>query len=119
MEIKEAIEVIQDAGLRVYCPKIKDSGFLKLYLKPLNRVMPRLSGNSIKVLLALATGLDWNESEVFFPVEAIANQTGLNKETIRLCLDELEKNLVIKRVGPNVRRSYVISNHYVRLGKNK
>ena len=119
MKVKEAIEVIQDAGLKVYCPKIKDSGFLKLYLKPLNKIMPKLSGNCIKVLLALSSGLDWNNPEVFFPIEAIVKQTGLNKETVRICLDELEKNLVVRRVGPNIRRSYIVSDHYVRLGKNK
>ena len=117
MELSKAIKAVQSAGLNVYCPKIKDSGFVKIYLKPLSRIMPKVSGNSIKVLLALSAGLEWENPETFISVEAIKNLTGLNRDTIRTCLDELEKNLVIKRLGPNIRRSYMVSNHYVRLGK--
>ena len=117
MELNKAIETVQSAGLNVYCPKIKDSGFVKIYLKPLSKIMPKVSGNSIKVLLALSAGLEWDDPETFISVEAIKNLTGLNRDTIRTCLDELEKNLIIKRIGPNIRRSYVVSNHYVKFGK--
>ena len=117
MKVNKAIKAVQNAGLKVYCPKIKDSGFVKVYLKPLSQIMPKVSGNSIKVLLALSAGLEWDDPETFISVEAIKNLTGLNRDTIRTCLDELEKNLVIKRLGPNIRRSYRVSNRYVKFGK--
>ncbi len=117
MDLSEAIGIVQDAGLRVYYPKIKDSGFVKVYLKPLSEIMPKVNGNSIKVLLALSAGLEWDNPETFVSIDAIKKLTGLNRDTIRSSLDELEKNFIIKRIGPNIRRSYVVSNHYVRFGK--
>ena len=117
MKLEKAIEAVHSAGLRVYCPKIKDSGFIKIYLKPLSQIMPKVSGNSIKVLLALSAGLEWQKPEIFISVNEIVKLTGLNKETVRLCLDVLEKNLIIKRLGPNIRRSYTISSSYLKLGK--
>ena len=117
MELQKAIEAVHNAGLKVYCPKIKDSGFIKVYLKPLSQIMPKISGNCIKVLLALSAGMEWEQPEIFISVDEIIKLTGLNKETVRLCLDELEKNLIIKRIGPNIRRSYTISSGYVKLGK--
>ena len=81
--------------------------------------MPKVSSNAIKVLLALSTELEWNQPEVIITVEKMAEITGLNRDAVRVALGELEENLVIKRLGPNVRRSYVISNCYVRIGKNQ
>ena len=99
--------------------KTKDSGFVKVYLEPLASLMPKISGNALKVLMALSYGLQWNEVEVILTRDEIAQITGLNKETVRVALKELEEKMVVKRLGPNVRRSYLISNRYVRLGKNK
>jgi len=119
MNISEAIETVKQVGLNVYTPKAKDSGFIKLYLKPIAKLLPNLSGNALKVLVALSYGLQWNEVEVVLTRQQIEKLTGLNKDTVRTALDELEKKMVVKRLGPNVRRSYSVSNHYVRLGKNK
>ena len=119
MEIEKAIETIKKVGLNVYTPKTKDSGFIKLYSKRISSLMPKVSSNAIKVLLALSTELKWNEAEVAITVEQIAKITGLNRDAVRVALGELEKNFVIKRLGPNIRRSYMVSNHYVRIGKNK
>ena len=118
MEIKEAIQTIKDVGLNVYTLETKDSGFIKVYLKPVKELLPKISGNALKVLIALSYGLEWNEVEVIMTRENLAKSTGLSEATVRTALDELEKKLIIKRLGPNIRRSYVISNHYVRLGKN-
>ena len=118
MEIKEAIRTIKDVGLNVYTRKSKDSGFIKVYLKPVKELLPKISGNALKVLIALSYGLEWNEVEVIMTRENLAKSTGLSEATVKTALDELEKKLIIKRLGPNIRRSYVISNHYVRLGKN-
>ena len=118
MEIKKAIRTIKDVGLNVYTPKSKDSGFIKVYLKPVKELLPKISGNALKVLIALSYGLEWNEVEVIMTRQDLAESTGLSEATVRTALDELEKKLIIKRLGPNIRRSYVISNHYVRLGKN-
>ena len=119
MNISEAIQKVKDVGLNVYTPKSKDSGFIKLYLKPMANILPKISGNALKVLVALSYGLEWNEAEVVLTRQEIENLTGLNKDTVRTALDELEKKMVVKRLGPNVRRSYMISNCYIKLGNNK
>ena len=119
MNISEAIQKVKDVGLNVYTPKTKDAGFIKLYLKPMAEIMPKISGNALKVLVALSYGLQWNEVEVVLTRQEIEDLTGLNKDTVRTALDELEEKKLIKRLGPNVRRSYIVSNRYVRLGKNK
>ena len=118
MNISEAIETVKKVGLNVYSPKTKDSGFVKVYLKPITKLLPRLSGNALKVLIALSSELQWDEVEIIITRTEIEKLTGLTKDTVRAALDELEKEKIIKRLGPNVRRSYVVSNHYVRLGKN-
>ena len=119
MNISEAIQKVKDVGLNVYTPKTKDAGFIKVYAEPLANLMPKISGNALKVLMALAYELKWDEVEVIATRENLARLTGLSQKTVRFALDELEEKMVIKRLGPNVRRSYAVSNHYVRLGKNK
>ena len=119
MNISEAVQKVKEVGLNVYTPKTKDAGFIKLYLEPITKLLPKLSGNALKVLVAISSELQWNEVEVVLTREQIENLTGLSGHTVRAALDELEKMMVIKRLGPNVRRSYSVSNHYVRLGKNK
>ena len=119
MNISEAIETVKSVGLNVYTPKTKDEGFIKLYLKPITKLLPKLSGNALKVLVALSSELQWNEVEVILTREKIEELTGLSGNTVRVAIDELEEKKLIKRLGPNVRRSYMVSNHYVRLGKNK
>ena len=119
MNITEAIQKVKDVGLNVYTPRTKDAGFVKLYLKPMAKIMPKISGNALKVLVALSYGLEWNEAEVVLSREEIEKFTGLSRNTVRNALDELEEMMIVKRLGPNVRRSYTISNCYVRLGKNK
>ena len=119
MDISEAIQKVKEVGLNVYTPRNKDSGFIKVYPEPLINLMPKISGNALKVLMALAYGLQWNEVEVITTRENLAKLTGLNQKTVRTALDELEEKMVVKRLGPNVRRSYSVSNHYIRLGKNK
>ena len=119
INISEAVQKVKEVGLNVYTPKNKDSGFVKLYLKPMAKIMPKISGNALKVLVALSYGLQWNEVEVILTREQIEKFTGLSRNTVRAALDELEEMMIIKRLGPNVRRSYSVSNHYVRLGKNK
>ena len=119
MNLKDAIAKVKEVGLNVYTPKSTDSGFVKVYLEPLVNLMPKISGNALKVLMALSYGLQWNEVEVVLTRDQLAKITGLNKETVRVALKELEEKMVVKRLGPNVRRSYIVSNHYVRLGKNK
>ena len=119
MNISEAIQIVKDVGLNVYTPKTKDSGFVKLYLKPIEKIMPKISGNALKVLVALSSGLEWNGVEVILTREEIEKFTGLSRNTVRNALDELEKMMVIERLGPNIRRSYRVSNHYISLGKNE
>ena len=119
MNLKEAIAKVKEVGLNVYTPKSTDSGFVKVYLEPLASLMPKISGNALKVLMALSYGLQWNEVEVILTRDQLAKITGLNKETVRVALKELEEKMVVKRLGPNVRRSYIVSNLYVKLGKNK
>jgi len=119
MKISEAIETLNKVGLNVYTPKTKDSGFIKVYVEPITKLLPKLSGNSLKVLIALSSRLQWNEVEATLTRAEIEKITGMNKDAVRLALDDLEKMMVIKRLGPTIRRSYMVSNHYVRVGKNK
>ena len=119
MNISEAVQKVKEVGLNVYTPKTKDAGFIKVYAEPLASLMPKISGNALKVLMALAYELKWDEVEVIATRDNLAKLTGLSQKTVRSALDELEEKMVIKRLGPNVRRSYMVSNHYVRLGKNK
>ena len=118
-EVKKAIETVKKVGLNVYIPKSKDIGFIKLYRKRIVDLVPKINGNSLKVLLVLASELEWDDPEVYLPMDKLVELTGLTRITIKSCLDELEKNFVIKRLGPNIRRSYEVSDHYIRLGKNK
>ena len=119
MDAKTVIQACKDLGLKAYVPQTKDSGFLKLYRARIPEILPKLSGNSVKVLLALAYSLEWESAEVMVTVESLSEITNLERRTIRACLNELEKNLVIKRFGPNARRSYAISSCYIRVGKAK
>ncbi len=119
MKISEAVQKVKDVGLNVYTPKSKDTGFIKVYLKPMTKLLPNLSGNALKVLVALSSELKWDEVEIVLTRQEIERLTGLTKDTVRIALDELQEKMVIKRLGPNVRRSYTISNCYIRLGKKK
>ena len=119
MDISEAIQKVKDVGLNVYTPKTKDAGFIKVYQEPLASLMPKISGNALKVLMALGYGLKWDDVEAIITREDLIKLTGLSKPTLRTALDELEEKMVIKRLGPNVRRSYMVSNRYLRIGKNK
>ena len=119
MNISEAIQKVKDVGLNVYTPRSKDSGFIKVYSEPLANLIPKISGNALKVLMALGNELKWDEVEVIVTREKLAELTGLSQATVRTALDELEKLMVIKRLGPNIRRSYIVSNYYIRLGKNE
>ena len=117
MNISEAIQKVKDVGLNVYTLTTKDSGFIKVYREPLANLMPKISGNALKVLMALAYGLKWDEIEIIATRQDLSKLTGLSQKTVRLALDELEEKMVIKRLGPNVRRSYTISSCYIKLGK--
>ena len=115
-DIAKAIQVIKDVGLNVYTPKSKDSGFIKFYKSSVSQILPKISGNSVKVLMALSCELDWDDPEIILTIDQIIKRTGLERKTVTSCLKELEKHLVVKRLGPSSRRSYLISNCYVRLG---
>ena len=119
MDVKEAIGIVKKVGLNVYTPQTKDSGFVKLYTSPIRRLLPKVSGNAIKVLIALSGELEWNDAEVIMSVDELSKITGLQKTAVQNSLNELEKNFAIERLGPNVRRSYAISGCYVKVGKNR
>ena len=119
MDVKEAIRIVKKVGLNVYTPKTKDSGFIKVYTSPIRKLLPKVSGNAIKVLIALSGELEWNDAEVIMSVDELSKITGLQKTAVQNSLNELEENFAIERLGPNVRRSYAISNCYVRVGRNK
>ena len=117
MNISEAIQTVKDVGLNVYTPRTKDAGFIKVYREPLSNLIPKISGNALKVLMTLAYKMKWDEIEIIETRENLAKLTGLSQATVRTALDELEEKMVIKRLGPNVRRSYTISSCYMKLGK--
>ena len=117
INLTEAIQILKDMGLNVYTPKIKDSGFIKLYKNSVSKILPKISGNSLKVLMALSCELEWNEPEVILTIDEIVKNTGLEKKTVTSCLKELEENFLVKKLGPSIRRSYSISNCYIKIGK--
>ena len=119
IDLAEAIQIIKDVGLNVYTPRTKDSGFIKIYKEPIREILSKLSGNSLKVLMALSCELEWNEAEVIITIDQLIEITGLERKTIAACLKELEKHLLVKKLGPSIRRSYVLSDCYVRIGKNE
>ena len=117
MNVSEAIQIVKDVGLNVYTPGTKDSGFIKVYKNSVSRILTKISGNSVKVFMALSCELEWDRPEVILTIDQIIERTGLERKTVMNCLKELEKNLVVKRLGPNIRRSYTISDCYVKVGK--
>ena len=117
INLAEAIQILKDMGLNVYTPKTKDSGFIKLYKSSVSKILPKISGNSLKVFMALSCELEWNEPEVILTIDEIVKNTGLEKKTVASCLKELEENFLVKKLGPSIRRSYSVSNCYVKIGK--
>ena len=39
MNISEAVQTIKQVGLNVYTPKTKDSGFIKVYVEPITKLL--------------------------------------------------------------------------------
>ena len=119
MDLETAIQTVKRVGLNVYMPKTKDSGFVKVYTKPVRNLLPKISGNAIKTLIALSGELEWNQTEVIMSVNELCKLTGLQKTAVQNSLNELEENFAIKRLGPNIKRSYQLSDCYVKVGKSQ
>ena len=115
--ILEAIKILEDNGLRAYRPNKKDWGFMKIYCESLERLLPKISGNALKVLMALGGKMGWEDTIVEVTRNEIMENTSLSEKTVQSALNELEELKVISRIGPNNRRKYVLSQMYIKKGK--
>ena len=117
LDILKAIRIIENSGLKVYRPTKKDWGFMKIYAEPLEQVLPKISGNALKVFMALGGRIGWEDTIVEITRNEIMESTNLSEKTVQSALNELEDLKIISRIGPNNRRKYVVSQMYVKKGK--
>ena len=115
--VRDAIHMVENAGLRVYRHKRKELLFMKIYTDPLSELLPKISGNALKVFLALGNRLGWEDTVVEITRDEIQCATNLSQETVREGLNELEDLKVLTRIGPNIRRKYILNEMYVKRGK--
>ena len=115
--ILEAIRILEKSGLKVYRPTKKDRGFMKIYSQPLEDLLSKISGNALKVFMALGGRIEWENTVVEIPRNEIMRITGLSEKTVQGALNELESLGLITRIGPNSRRKYVLNEMYVKRGK--
>jgi len=90
---------------------------MKIYNEPLNDLLPKVSGNALKVFLALGNQLGWENTVVQLTRDEIEKATNLSPQTIRTSLNELEELGLITRIGANIRRQYVLNEMYIKRGK--
>ena len=116
-KILKAIKTLENSGLKVYRSRHKDRTFMKVYTEPLKPLLNKISGNALKVFMALGGKMDYENTIVEMTRNEIREVTGLHEHTIREALNELEELKVISRIGPNNRRKYVLSQMFVKKGK--
>ena len=115
--IKEAIKILEDSGLSVYRRRRKEKLFVKLYIEPLTTILPKISGSALKVFHALGSRMNYEDTIVEMTQPEIQEATNLSEPTVREALNELEELKVISRIGPSIRRKYVLSQMFVKKGK--
>jgi len=116
-EVKKAIETIEESGLSVYRHRRKERSFVKIYTHSLEVILPKISGNGLKVFHALGLKMNYEDTVVQLTQKEIKEITNLSEHTIREALNELERLKIIKRLGPNNCRKYLINQMYVKKGK--
>ena len=116
-DIVQAIRILEKNGLKVYRPTKKDRGFMKIYSEPLENLLSKISGNALKVFMALGGRIEWENTIVEMSRKEIMDITSLSEKTVQSALNELEKLKLIARIGPNSRRKYVLNEMYVKRGK--
>ena len=115
--LKEAIRIVEDNGLNVYRRRKKEKLFVKLYIESLATILPKISGSALKVFHALGSRMTYEDTIVEMSQPEIQEATNLSEATVREALNELEELKVISRIGPNIRRKYVLSQMFVKKGK--
>ena len=115
--LKEAIRIVEDNGLNVFRRRKKEKLFVKLYLEPLATILPKISGSALKVFHALGSQMNYEDTIVEMSQPEIQEATNLSEATVREALNELEELKVISRIGPNIKRKYVLSQMFVKKGK--
>ena len=115
--LKEAIRIVEDNGLNVFRRRKKEKLFVKLYIEPLATILTKISGSALKVFHALGSQMNYEDTIVEMSQPEIQEATNLSEATVREALNELEELKVISRIGPNVRRKYVLSQMFVKKGK--
>ena len=115
--VKEAIKILEDNGFNIYRRRRKEKLFVKLYIEPLATILPKISGSALKVFHALGSRMNYEDTIVEMTQPEIQEATNLSEPTVREALNELEELKVISRIGPNIRRKYVLSQMFVKKGK--
>lgn len=79
-----------------------------------NELSPQISGNALKLFCALTNCLDYSDDAIV-EMSAVELQTitGLSEHTVRRSLNELEDLGLIKRIGANARRKYVVNERHI------
>ncbi len=113
--VRDAINMVEEAGLRQH--KKQERVFMKIYTEPLNELLPKVSGNALKIFMALGNQLGWENTIVELSRDEIQKLTNLSEKTVREGLNELEELKVLSRIGANVRRKYVLNEMYIKRGK--
>jgi hypothetical protein len=117
IDVLTAIQFVEDNGLSVYRPRKKERLFMKMYSEPLEQLLPKVSGNALKVFIALGNRMGFEDTVVEMSQLDIQKATNLHEHTVREALSELGILGVVTRIGPNIRRKYVLSEMYVKRGK--
>lgn len=78
------------------------------------RMLPKISGSALKIFLALSSRLGSNSSIVEISTAELETITNLSKQTVREGLNELVSLQLITRIGPNVRRKYLLNQMYLK-----
>lgn len=81
------------------------------------RMLPKISGNALKIFVALGNRLSSDSSIVEMLTAELETITNLSKQTVRTGLNELVSLQLITRIGSNVRRKYQLNEMYLKRGK--
>ena len=78
------------------------------------QILPKISGSALKIFFALGSRLGSNSSIVEISTAELETITNLSKQTVREGLNELVSLQLITRIGPNVRRKYLLNQMYLK-----
>lgn len=116
-DLLEAIQKVEEYGLSVYRGTKKDRYFMKIYSEPLETLLPKLSPSATKVWLALGNQVSYENTVVEMKIAEIMKKTNLSERPVKAAVKQLEELGVLKRIGANNQRKYVLNEMYIKRGK--